>query len=298
MIHGDDFAGLAAACAAAACFDGAIAFQALEARDIPRDRALSLSLLARLIRRPRWALATGMAILGWPFQLLALSLAPLSLVQPTLALGLVLLLFLGSRMLHERVGRREALATAAIVGGVVGMTFSAPKNTDAYNGDWRLVTVIGILAVVAAIPYLVGGRASRPAGLQLASAGAAISASALLSKLVTDELAGHHVVAALGWGAATAAAALVGLLGEMSALQRRTVSRVAPPIFVISTVVPVLFAPFLTGERWGHTPLGGVVIVVSLFAVALGGAMLGQSKAVGTLMTASHKEEAQRAEAR
>jgi len=67
---------------------------------------------------------------------------------------------------------------------------------------------------------------------------------------------------------------------------------------VISTVVPVLFAPFLTGERWGHTPLGGVVIVVSLFAVALGGAMLGQSKAVGTLMTASHKEEAQRAEAR
>ena len=106
------------------------------------------------------------------------------------------------------------------------------------------------------------------------------------------------MVAALGWGAATAAAALVGLLGEMSALQRRTVSRVAPPIFVISTVVPVLFAPFLTGERWGHTPLGGVVIVVSLAAVALGGAMLGQSKAVGTLMTASHKEEAQRAEAR
>jgi len=101
MIHGDDFAGLAAACAAAACFDGAIAFQALEARDIPRDRALSLSLLARLIRRPRWALATGMAILGWPFQLLALSLphAPLTRSCATGALARSLLTPLGLRSL-------------------------------------------------------------------------------------------------------------------------------------------------------------------------------------------------------
>jgi drug/metabolite transporter (DMT)-like permease len=295
MIHGDDLAGVAAACAAAACFDGAIVFQALEARDLSTERALRLSMLTRLIRRPRWALATGMAILGWPFQLLALSLAPLSLVQPTLALGLVLLLFLGSRMLHERVGQREGIATVAIVAGVVGMTFSAPKNTDAYNGDWRLITVIGILAVVAAIPYLMSLRSRPPGGLQVASAGAAISASALLSKLVTDELASDDVAAALGWGAATAVAALVGLLSEMSAVQRRPVSRVAPPIFVISTVVPVMFAPFLTGERWGHTPLGGAVIVVSLAAVALGGAMLGRSKAVGTLMAASHREGAERA---
>src|SRR5205807_1388094 len=75
MIHGDDLAGLAAACAAAACFDGAIAFQALEARDLPHEEAMRFSMLARLIRRPRWALASGLAVLGWPFQLLAFSLA-------------------------------------------------------------------------------------------------------------------------------------------------------------------------------------------------------------------------------
>ena len=291
MIHGDDLAGLAAACAAAACFDGAIAFQALEARDIPTEGGMRLSMLARLIRRPRWALATGLAVLGWPFQLLALSLAPLTLVQPTLSLGLVLLLFLGARMLHERVGRRETLATIAIIAGVAGVTVSAPKNTDAYNGDWRLFVVIGLLTAVTAIPYLAGRRRHHGGGLLVASAGAAISASALMSKLITDELSGGRIAAALGWGAATGVAALAGLLGEMSALQRRTVSRVAPPIFVISTVVPVLFAPFLTGEKWGRTPLGGGVIVVSLAAVALGGAMLGRSKAVGTLMAASHKED-------
>lgn len=291
MIHGDDLAGLAAACAAAACFDGAIAFQALEARDIPTEGGMRLSMLTRLLRRPRWALATGLAALGWPFQLLAFSLAPITLVQPTLSLGLVLLLFMGGRMLQERVGRREALATVAIIAGVVGITLSAPKNSDAYNGDWRLIAVIGVLAGVTAIPYLVGRRSGRAGGLLVASAGAAISASALMSKLITDELAAGKVAAALAWGVATAAAALAGLLGEMSALQRRPVSRVAPPIFVISTVVPVVFAPFLTGERWGHTPLGGAVIVVSLAAVAFGGAMLGRSNAVGTLMAASHQDE-------
>lgn len=297
MIHGDDLAGFAAACAAAACFDGAIAFQALEARDIPTEGGMRLSMLGRLIRRPRWALATAMAILGWPFQLLAFSLAPITLVQPTLSLGLVLLLFMGARMLKERVGRRETLATVAIIAGVVGVTLAAPKNSDAYNGDWRLIVVIGVLAAVASIPYLARGQSERAGGLLVASAGAAISASALMSKLITDELSSGAIAAALAWGAATGVAALVGLLSEMSALQRRPVSRVAPPIFVISTVVPVMFAPFLTGERWGHTPLGGAVIVASLVAVAFGGAMLGRSRAVGTLMAASHREPEQQAEA-
>jgi drug/metabolite transporter (DMT)-like permease len=290
MIHADDLAGLAAACAAAACFDGAIAFQALEARDLPTDSGMRLSLLTRLIRRPRWAMATALAVLGWPFQLLALSLAPLTLVQPTLSLGLILLLFLGARMLRERVGRREALATATIVAGVVGITLAAPKDTDAYSGDWRLVAVIGLLAAITAVPH-VTGRA-RSGGLLVASAGAAISASALMSKLITDELSRGRPAAALAWGAATAVAALSGLLAEMSALQLRPVSRVAPPIFVISTVVPVLFAPFLTGEKWGGTPLGGGMIVLSLLAVALGGTALGQSKAVGTLMAASDRPAA------
>lgn len=290
MIDGSDLIGLAAALVAAACFDGAVVFQALEAREIPTSGGMRLSMLPQLFRRPRWLAATGLAALGWPFQLVALSLASLTLVQPTLSLGLVLLLILGARTLHERIGTREAVATAAIVAGVVGITLSAPKNTDAYSGDWKLVAVLGVLAVAAAIPYLLGGEARRASGLLVMSAGAAIAASAFMSKLITDELAAHKWAAALAWAAATAVAAGGGLLSEMSALQRRPASRVAPPIFVISTVVPVLCAPFLTGESWGHTPLGGAVIVASLAVIAAGGFALGQSKAVGTLVGASHRD--------
>ena len=211
MIGGSELLGLASATVAAACFDGAVVFQALEARAIPvaRGTRAHVSMLGKLVRNPRWLLATGLAALGWPFQLLAFSLAPLTLVQPTLSLGLVLLLVMGSRMLGERIGRREAAATAAIVAGVVGITLSAPKNTDAYNGDWRLVVVLAALAVIAVVPYALRGRL-RAGGLPVASAGAAISASALTSKLITDDLATSAWLGALGWATVTGAFARVG----------------------------------------------------------------------------------------
>src|SRR2546421_11209092 len=104
MIGGSELLGLASATTAAACFDGAVVFQALEVRAIPTAAGARarVSMFGRLVRNPRWLLATGLAGLGLPVPLLAFSLAPLALVEPHLTLGLALLLVLGSRMLHAR----------------------------------------------------------------------------------------------------------------------------------------------------------------------------------------------------
>ena len=58
-------------------------------------------------------------MLGWPLQVLALSLAPLVVVQPALAMGLLVLLVVAERMLGEHAGRTEHIAMGAIVVGVV-----------------------------------------------------------------------------------------------------------------------------------------------------------------------------------
>jgi hypothetical protein len=99
-------AGIALGAAAACCFDGAVALQALQARAEPG--------LLGLLRRPRWLAATALAIAGWPLQIAALALAPLTVVQPALALGLVLLLALGVRLLGEPARPRDFAAAAAI----------------------------------------------------------------------------------------------------------------------------------------------------------------------------------------
>ena len=68
----------------------------------------------------RWLAGIGLSILGWPLQLVALLLAPLVVVQPALACGLIVLLFAAERMLHEKAGRYEYRAMAAIMVGVAG----------------------------------------------------------------------------------------------------------------------------------------------------------------------------------
>src|SRR5262249_14392524 len=107
IMTGDTAVGALVAACASACYETSYALQALEARRVHVFRTVRVSLLARLARRPLWLGAIALAVLGWPLQLLALSLAPLTLVQPVIALGVVLLLVLASRLLHERIGARE-----------------------------------------------------------------------------------------------------------------------------------------------------------------------------------------------
>jgi drug/metabolite transporter (DMT)-like permease len=280
--------GVLAAAIAAACYDGAVALQAAEARVTDADLGLRPSLLARLIRRRRWLGGTLLGALGWPFQLVALSLAPLTVVQPTLAVGLVLLLFLGARWLHEPVGRLEIAGTAAIILGVAGLALAAPAHTDSHAAGWKLALVFGLLSVLMIAPYIVG--ASRATGLMLVvSAGSAYTIAAITSKLITDELARGTVAGVVLWTAATGVTGIIGILSEMTGLQRLGATQVAAPVFVVQAVVPVLAAPLLAGEHWSDTPGGGSLLLLSLAAVAAGATALGRSSAIRDLVAGSRK---------
>src|SRR6476619_6900357 len=126
VMTGQETIGLGVAFGAAGCFETSYALQALEARAADHALALRASLLWRLIRRPRWAIAILLAVVGWGLEVVALGLAPLTVVQPVIASGLLLLLYLGVRVLGERVTWREVAAATAIVVGVVGIALAAP----------------------------------------------------------------------------------------------------------------------------------------------------------------------------
>jgi drug/metabolite transporter (DMT)-like permease len=268
--------GLLLAIVAAACYDGAIALQAVEARKVGADDDLHPRLFARLVRRPRWLAAIALDGLGWPFQLGALALVPLSVVQPALALGLILLLALGDRVLGERPGRGELLGVALLTGGVALLAAVAPGHSDHHAATLSLAVVSIGLGTVAVLPFALGARGP----VLVAAAGAAFTLGALTSKLVTDELAAGTALGVLAWVLVTALAALVGKLAETSALQRMSAAAVAAPIFAMQAVVPVLAAPALTGERWNAwVPVG--------LALVLGGTLLlGRSPAVLRLVEA------------
>src|SRR4051812_3012885 len=178
--------GLLLALCAAACYDGAIVLQAAEARKVEAGDSLHPALFARLVRRPRWVAAIALDGLGWPFQLGALALVPLSVVQPALALGLILLLALGDRVLGERPGRDELAGVALLTGGVALLAAIAPQHSSEHASTAALAVVAVALGLVGLMPFALGANGS----LLVVAAGAAFTLGAITSKLLTDELAG------------------------------------------------------------------------------------------------------------
>jgi hypothetical protein len=280
--------GLVCACAASVLFDLGVALQALEARTTAHVHALRPSLLARLARSRRWLAGTLLAGSGWPFHVAALVLAPLTVVQPALAVGLLLLLVLGDRMLGERVGAREVVAVVAIVVGVAGMAWAAPDHASTHGGPARVGPVLAAIGAVALAPYVLRRRGIAPSLLVPLAAGCAFAFTGIASKLIADFLSSGSWLDLLFWGPLTGAFAALGLLSEMSALQRRPATQVVPIVFVVQICVPVLMAPVLGGESWAETPLGGIVLVAFLAAVAAGAWLLGSTRAVSGIVAASH----------
>jgi drug/metabolite transporter (DMT)-like permease len=277
--------GLAAAAGAAALFETAYVLQALEARAVEEPRARRASLLLVLARRPLWLAATALSLAGAGLQLLALSLAPLTLVQPTLALGLPMLLYLGRRVLGEPVGPRERAAALAVIAGVATVAGTAPPRVSALPDAASTAVVLGALGALVVVPPLIDRLASRSAWLVL-GAGAADAWAALAAKLAADALDGGQWGVAAAWGGGALAALGLGLTAEMTALRRLPVRRVAPPIMAMQVVVPVALAPPLLGEDWSSTPLGGVVLLAGLAAVVAGTWRLAGSPAVSGLRDA------------
>ncbi len=273
-----------AAVGASLLYNTSIALQALEAREVPDEHSLRPSLIGKLLRNRRWVGATALGLLGWPLEIAALLLAPLTVVQPCLASGLILLLWLGATRLGEAPGRREFLAVAAILVGVVGVALAAPERTTEHAATGAIALALGLVAIPIAVPYALRGRASAGGLLPVLSAGFGYAWTAIASKLLTDGLATGAIVVALAWLATAAASEGLALLSEMSALQRRGATHVAPIMFAVQVLVPVLLAPLIFGESWGSTPLGGAVLVASMAIAVAGTVLLAGSRAVGVVL--------------
>lgn len=282
--------GIVAAVGASLLYNTSIALQALEAREVPGEHSLRPSLLGKLLRNRRWLGATALGLLGWPLEIGALLLAPLTVVQPCLASGLILLLWLGTTKLGEAPGRREWVAVAAIVIGVAGVAWAAPHRTTDHAETAAIVLAMGLLALPIAAPYLLRGRAASIGLLPVISAGCGYAWTGISSKLLTDELAVGALLIAIVWLATAAASEGLALLSEMSALQHRGATHVAPVMFAVQVLVPVLLAPLIFGESWGSTPLGGGALAAFMAIAVAGAVLLAGSKAVGAVIDAAHVE--------
>ncbi|HUA47720.1 MAG TPA: hypothetical protein VMA77_20955 [Solirubrobacteraceae bacterium] len=273
-------AGIAVALAASVANAFAVVFQAAEDRRSPAKQAARFKLLASLARRPRWLAGTGLMVLAWPLQILALGLAPITVVQPTLSASQLVLLAVARFKLGERVGRFEAFGALAIVAGVTAVIVAAPKH-DAQNPTAARVLVPLVVVGIGALgAYAVGRRQPRRALALVIGAGLAYAWVDFVNKLLANDIANADWGLAIAWLAATIGFGALAFLQETTALQQRPAVTVSPVVGAVQDPLPVLMALWAGAETWSSASGKILLLLLGLAMVTTGAAILGRSKAV------------------
>jgi drug/metabolite transporter (DMT)-like permease len=269
--------GLALALAAAVCFECSYVLQALAVREVPAMKRPGAGALRGLAGRPRWAFGILLGLAGFALQVLALRHAPLTLVQPVLASGLLLLLAFSVLVLHERVGRRELAAVVAIMAGVGAIALVQPARGHTTNELAFAVAAVALGAV--AVSAFV--RRTPGLGVLLGSAIAADALAVLAAAQAARNL--PDILPSAAWGVLAGACGLATLASESAALQRNGASHVAPIVLAGQVAVPVALAPLLLDEGWGTTTAGLVALLGGLLTVVVASAALAASPGVSRL---------------
>lgn len=277
--------GLIAAVVASVAFNVGIVLQAADAQREPAAEGLRLSLLAHLARRRRWIAGLLLGGVGFLLQVLALSLAPFVVVQPVLAAGLLLMLYLGVRMLGERVGPAEVAGVVGITVGIGLLAWGQPAGIETVSNETAVISVMGAMTAISLVPFALRGRGRLDsATFVIAASSLAYGASNIATKLVSDGVDSRSWLLVGIWLATAAATGVVALTTEMTALQRRPATFVVPVSFAIQTFLPVVLEPIYLSERWGSAALYGAPLIAGLLLIALGAVAVSRTRAVSALV--------------
>lgn len=236
---------------------------AQEAPAVDMRRPLRSTLV--LFKSPVYTLGILFALGGWLMHVGALALAPISLVQATVAGGLVLLTVLADRMFGIAVSRREWVGVGLCAVGLAILAATIGHDASSAHSSYRSSELAIFLAVVA-VAGVVLARSSR-GNLLAVSAGLLWAVSD--TSIKADSAGLRHfsawvLVGPLPW--IIFVASMVGLLISARSLQLGEAVPVIALTSASANLVTIAAGPIVFGETFGH---GGFGLVLRLLAFAL-----------------------------
>src|SRR4051795_1455695 len=229
----------------------------------------------QLVRLPKWVVGQLSTVSGTGMQVFALSLAPVAVVQPVLAVALVVALAIRAVRNRQAPLKLELLGAALTTGGLAVFLVAAKPATGerTHPPSWIAVVpavVVSILLVVVA-PKLERG-AHAPLACGTAAGVAAGIAAVLISVGLHSFREGGWVHALAGiavWGALVTA--VVAQLGGQQAYARGSLAWSLPALILMDPVAAIPAARLLLGERLEP---GHAVVWLPAAAVAAVGVVL------------------------
>ena len=290
--------GAVIAVASALLYDAGYVLEKQALDQLPPMRFTPMGVLRVATASRRWLAGFVAMLVGLGLQVIALTLAPVSVVQPILAGGLIALAAAGSSLLGERLNSRHLAALVLVMLAVVAVAASAHSGGGLAThvpGDRfvALAVVVAVLAALAARAGL-GTRITQGGRFSLAGlAGTALGAGLLygLGAIAEKAVATRLVRLGVARGAFTSlatiypwvfvAATLAGMLLFQVGLQGNPASLMASLTNVTSTVCALVGASAVFGEMvlpgswWSVLRAGGFAcVLLSVGLLALDGEVL------------------------
>ena len=243
----------------------------------PAQNGLGLHLVQYLLHRPVWFFGIASMILGFAFQVAALNVGSLSLVQPVIATELLIVFAIIALRHRHRVHVRDwlaALGMAIALGAFLALARPVGGHDHATGSMWVLAgtstfALAGVLALMAYVPGAHGARpsANRKAALLGIAAAAGFGFVAAVIKELSTHFARGPVAVFSNWSPyvllLTGAASM---FLASHAFQAGSLAASQPGLTIVDPLVASLLGVVLFGERLVLHP---IALAGELAALAL-----------------------------
>jgi hypothetical protein len=231
-----------------------------------------------LFRSRWWAIGFGLATVGWSLHVVALSMAPLSLVQAVIAGGLALLAIPARRWFGIAVGMRDLVGLGLCAAGLSFLALTAGHGQDnhAFASSTMLAFEGGTLALVGALLVASAHRRliSRGWILLAVAAGTSLGVSDVALKALAETVPASPLNVVSPW----TAMAIIGGIGGFLALARGL--QLGEPVAVIvgfsasATLAAITGGVVVFGDPLGSDAIAVVARCLAFVAVIAAAALL------------------------
>jgi uncharacterized membrane protein len=216
----------------------------------------------------RWVLGFIATSLGWVLFVQATALGDISLVQPLMSAGDLMLVIMAVVFLKERLAGVEWAGVLLTVLGALALALEADNTQVAAYAGLRLSVLLGVTAVAAVVLLLANRRAQRPEVLLAVVVGLCFGAGSVLTKALTAESTGPGQ-SVMTWAIvlnplllAVVLANVLGLVLLQAAFQRGRAAVVVPLQLALANAITVLAGVVVFAEHITLLRGAGIGLIV------------------------------------
>ena len=250
---------------------------ALDIRRVPQ-------VIVSLLTSRAWLTGFALMLTGLACQTVVLTFEPVSVVQPVLACGIVLVLVLSRLMLRERLRGGETWCVAAIAVSVVLLALSATGAEASHYASPGWMAAVMVPSVVVGLLVAVGALRARKRGALVTGVwsgvgtGLLYGVAALAIKALSGILVSHQTAVGIAIGVVSspylyvlAGCLAVAMLLFQAALQACPASIVVPVSGVTGSMYFIITGTWLFHE---HLPASPGRLALRLTGIALAALVL------------------------